>query len=242
MRDPTAKRRRRMSDENKPPPPPPQPLFRFRSPEELERSPVWQAKRAYATAERMRERGLLPEFPPEMIERLRQAQPSEDSLVTELVRRAQELAREQREQREQAEEAERSNVDKPVRAEEEKRPNVDKPSATTETPDSAQVEGATAVNTAEAVIENVADRKKRSGRPPNEIPYFDVVMLELVEKYPNVRKQIREMHMTFLVERVRHRGEKIDSVRHPDGSANKTFKQFLRGRMKSWLEDHPPGS
>jgi len=215
-----------MSDENKPPRSSPQPLFRFRSPEELERSPVWQAiKKAYATAERMRERGLLPEFSPEMIERLRQGQPAEDSFVTELVRRAQELAREQRER---AEEAEQSNVGK---------------LATTEAPDSAQVEDSAATNTAVAATEDVAPHKKRVGRPPDKIPYFDEAMLELVKKYPNVRKQVRERpHMTFLVERVRQRGGKIKSVRFPDGTADTTFKQFLRSRMNSWLKDHPPSS
>jgi hypothetical protein len=219
--------------ENKPPRSRPQPPFRFRSPEELERSPIWQAiKKAYATAERMRERGLLPEFSPEMIERLRQAQPAEDSLVTELVRRAQELVREQREQ---AEEAERSDAGKPT---------------TTEAPDSAQVEGAAASNTTAAATE-VADSatitgpveskqaKSRRGRRLMEIPFIDEVIADLVQKHPKVRDGITEWHINRVIQDLRDRGVKTERTRNEDGSINENQKQTIRRRIKGWLDCHP---
>jgi hypothetical protein len=243
MRDPTAKRRRRMSDENKPPPPPPQP-FRFRSPEELERSLVWQAiKRAYATAERLRERGLLPEFSPEMIEQLRQVQPADDSPVTELARRVHELAREQREQEE---EEERSNVGKIVE---------------TKGQDSVQVEGTVSTDTAmtaplvepsASVVEPPAQQmleqpsdppKRRRGAPRKEIPHLDEALADLAQKHLKVYDQVSERHIEFVIKFLRDRGVRLD--RNYDeglcegGTVKETQQQLIRRRIKEYLDLHP---
>jgi hypothetical protein len=84
--------------ENKPPPPIPQP-FRFSSPEERERSPIWRAiKQAYETAYRMQDLGLLPEFSPEQIERFKQGQLRDGSPPVELMRRLQEWHQRQQDQ------------------------------------------------------------------------------------------------------------------------------------------------
>src|SRR5262245_31335178 len=86
---------RTLSQENKPPPPPSQQPFRPPTPEELERSRIWQCiRQAYASVERLRERGLLSEVTPEQIERIRRAQPGDDSPVTKLARQVHQQVRE----------------------------------------------------------------------------------------------------------------------------------------------------
>jgi len=215
--------------EPKPPRPSSQQPFRPPTSEELERSPNWQRiKQTYAAVERLRERSLLPEFTPQQIERIRRAQPGDDSISAKLTRQVHEQLRKRREQAEEAE-----------------RPNAGKLGAV-EAPDSMKVESTAPVTATEAPDSVAPQRKVRSphkppkGRPRAEIPYFDNAMAELVQQYPRVRDQTRECHMAFLTRYIRDRGRKIDDIRFSDGRANKAQKQLLRSHIKNWLERHPP--
>jgi hypothetical protein len=197
---------RTLSEENKPPRPSPQQPFRLPSPEELERSRIWQCiKEAYAKAERLKELGLLPQFSPEMIERMRRLQPAEDSPATELARHLAESARAQREQAE-------VNASKPAAAEakETERLDVDQPAAADAVADAPATE---------------TTRKLRDGRPEIEIPHFEEAFLALMEKYPRLKPgaQVRRHHLEFIDQFLHEKHVKIARLYHFDGHSDSPY-------------------
>jgi hypothetical protein len=207
--------------ENKLPPPIPQP-FRFSSPEERERSPIWRAiKQAYETAYRMRDLGLLPEFSPEQIERFKQGQLRDGSPPVELMRRLQEWHRLQQEQA-----AEPQPVEQPSEPSTEQQVEqvVEKAVRESNEPEPSQ----------QTATEDLSIKQPAPSPNANyiEYPHIDVALADLAETFPdarNPRLQLKKKWIDYVIQVLQNHGTKVDKK-------SESERKTIGRRIRTWQE------